>query len=169
MVSEPLRDERFFRPVPDSYKLGVAGLAADIILWNGESLSASFYLRLSSAKRIGRETLGERLNDPQTRFLPCKIAERIELVNLETISHILVPGPLPEIAQREQFGAVRQKAKVFTQAGFVLDGEFLSVLPEARSRLSDLLNLTGDRFLLFLARAAALYVNRASIVRVIPG
>jgi hypothetical protein len=160
--------ERTIQPALDSYRLGVAGIAAEVILWNGDSVATSFYLRLASALGTGRETLGERLNDPGTRFLPCKIEEQVELLNLKWISYIRVPGMLPEVTQREELGAVRQRAQVVVQSGYLLEGEFLTVLPTSRSRLSDLLNVTGERFLLFLAAAAVLYINRDTIVRVIP-
>ncbi len=151
----------------ESYKLGVSGVSAEIVLWSGESLSASFYLRLASASGSGRETLGERLNDPGTRFIPCKVDERVELLNLDWISYIRVTGVVPEVAQREQLGATRQQARIMMQSGYLLEGQFLCVLPSARARLSDLLNVSTERFLLFLAPAAALYINRKSIVRIV--
>jgi hypothetical protein len=155
-------------PALDSYRMGVAGVAAEVILWSGESITTSFYLRMASAVVAGRETLGERLNDPATRFLPCKIEDKVELLNLKWISYIRVSGILPEVMQLEEVGAVRQRAQVVVQSGYVLEGEFLYVLPHTRCRVSDLLNTSDDRFLLFLAPAAALYLNRDTIVRVIP-
>jgi hypothetical protein len=152
----------------DTYRIGVAGVAAEVILWSGDSLWASFYLRLASASGNGRETLGERLNDPGTRFIPCKVEDRVELLSLDWISYIRVPEMVPEVAQREQLGAVRQTAKLRMQSGYFLEGQFLCVLPSSRARVSDLLNVSSDRFLLFLAPAAVLYVNRKSIVRVVP-
>lgn len=152
----------------ESYKLGVAGVSAEVILWSGEAIAASFYLHLASASGSGRETLGERLNDPRTRFLPCKVNDHVELLNLDWISYLRVAGVIPEVAQREQLGGTRQQAKIAMQSGYLLEGQFLCVLPSARARLSDLLNVSTERFLLFLAPAAALYVNRKSIVRIIP-
>jgi hypothetical protein len=161
-------EARVVQAAQESYKLGVAGIAAEVVLWNGESIPVSFYLRLASAQGTGRETLGERLNDPETRFLACKIEDRIELLNLDWISYVRAPGILPEVGQREELGAARLRARVTVQSGYVLEGEFLSVLPSERSRLSDLLNVASERFLLFLAPAAVLYVNRAAIVRTAP-
>ncbi|MEA2605057.1 MAG: hypothetical protein QOF89_6049 [Acidobacteriota bacterium] len=152
----------------ESYKLGVAGVSAEVILWSGEAIAASFYLHLASASGSGRETLGERLNDPGTRFLPCKVNDHVELLNLDWISYIRIAGSIPEVAQREQHGASRQQARIAMQSGYLLEGQFLCLLPSARARLSDLLNVSTERFLLFLAPAAALYVNRKSIVRIIP-
>jgi hypothetical protein len=151
-----------------SHRLGVAGIATEAVLGNGDSVECSFYLRLAGARGSGRETLGERLNDPEVRFLPCKIEDRVELLNLNSLSFIRVSGILPEVGRRLELGAVRQRARVTVQSGYLLEGEFLCVLPSERSRLSDLLNQTSDRFLLFLAPAAALYINRDNIVRVVP-
>jgi hypothetical protein len=150
----------------DSYKVGVSGICAQITLWNSKTFAASFYLRLTGGPS-GRETLEERLNDPATKFLPCKIDERVELLNLSKISHIRVFGPLPEAELKEQLGAIRQPARVTMQSGYTLVGDFLYIQPSARSRLSDLLNFSNERFLLFLAPNAALYLHRESIVRVV--
>lgn len=155
-------------PALESYKQSVAGIAAEVILWDGESFMTSFYLRLASAQGTGRETLGERLNDPATRFLPCKIGDQVELMSLNWISYVRVAGTLPEVAQLEEVGAVRQRGRVVVQSGYVLDGEFLYVQPSARARLSDHLNFSVERFLLYLAPAAVLYINRDAIVRVVP-
>ncbi len=159
------------KPAPgisDGYKVGVAGIAAEVVLATGESLSAAFYLRLASLQGMGRETLGERLNDADTRFVPCKVDDRVELLNLDRISFLRVSGPLPEVAHQEELGASRQSARIIVQGGYLLEGEFLCILPTARSRLSDLLNDSSDRFLLFLAPAAAFYINRDAIVRIVP-
>lgn len=153
----------------ETYKQSVAGISAEVVMWNGGSLSASFYLRLASAQGTGRETLGERLNDPAARFVPCKIDDRVELLSLRWISFIrIAAGHLPEVVRREEVGAVRQPARVTVESGYVLDGEFLYVLPTARARLSDLLNVSSERFLLFLAPAAAFYINRDAVVRIVP-
>ena len=152
----------------ESYKLGVAGVAAEIILWNGDPVAASFYLRLASVSGSERETLGKRLNEAGVRFIPCKVGDHVELLNLDWVSYIRVAGTPPEILQRERLGATRNRAKVLMQSGYQLEGQFLDVMPSARARLSDLLNITADRFLLLVAPAAVLYINRQSIVRVIP-
>lgn len=159
--------QRVTRTQTETYKIGVAGITAQVTFWNGKALSCSFYLRLAGAA-ANRETLGERLNDPQTRFLACKVDERVELVSLKAISFIRVAGTLPEVEAQEQLGAVRQPARVTLASGYSLTGEFLSIMPSARARLSDLLNLADEQFLLFLGSNATLYLQRDSIVRVVP-
>lgn len=161
--------QRVTRTQTETYKIGVAGITAQVTFWNGKSLSCSFYLRLAgSSSTSNRETLGERLNDPHTRFLACKVDERVELVSLKAISFIRVPGTLPEAEMQEQLGAIRQPARVTLACGYSLNGDFFSIMPSARARLSDLLNLTDERFLLFLAPGGTVYIQRDSIVRVVP-
>jgi hypothetical protein len=159
-------DERPARPAPGGYQLGVSGIATQITLWNSKTVTASFYLRLL-ATPSGRETLGERLNDPASKFLPCKIDERVELLNLSMISHIRVLGELAEVELKEQLGAMRQPARVTMKSGYTLVGDFLYIQPSARSRLSDFLNYSNERFLLFLAPNAPMYLYRDAIVRVV--
>ena len=163
-----LMEEKVGQASLESYRQSVAGISTEVILWSGEALTASFYLRLASSQGTGRETLGERLNDPATRFVPCRIEGKVELLSLDWISYVRVSGVLPEVGRREELGGVRQPARVTVQGGYVLEGEFLYVLPTARARLSDLLNMPGERFLLFLAPAAPLYINRDAIVRIVP-
>jgi hypothetical protein len=161
--------QRVTRTQTETYKIGVAGVTAQVTLWNGKAMSCAFYLRLAGASSpSNRETLGERLNDSQTRFLACKVDERVELVSLKAISFIRVPGALPEVEMLEQLGAIRQPARVTLTCGYSLNGDFFSILPSSRSRLSDLLNLSDERFLLFLTPGATAYIQRDSIVRVVP-
>lgn len=157
------------RPVGvDALRVGVAGIAAEVVLWTGESIATSFYLRLGSAQGTSRETLGERLNDLESSFLPCKIGEAVELLGLDWISFLRVEATLPEVGRLEEIGATRQRARVSVQCGYTLEGEFIYVQPITRARLSDFLNVCGDRFLLFLAPAAVFYLNRKAITRVVP-
>lgn len=164
-----LLDEKTVKAAPlDTYKVGVSGLSTQITLWNGRTLTASVYLRLSGASPSGRETLEERLNDPGTRFLPCKIEERVELIHLAFMSYLRVTGPLPEVEVKEQLGAIRQSARVTLQSGYTLGGDFLYMRPSGRCRLSDLLNFSNERFLLFLTHGGTTYINREAIVKVVP-
>lgn len=152
----------------EHYRVAVSDFSACMVLLNGDCFETSFYLRLSSAYGYGRETLGERLNEPATRFLACKVDEEVQLVQLSSIAYILVRGTLPEAEYREHVGGSRQRATITLRTGEVMPGEFLSILPPNRSRVSDLLNSPEERFLLFLTEGMSLYVNRDAIVRVCP-
>ncbi|HEY9420767.1 MAG TPA: hypothetical protein VIW92_05085, partial [Thermoanaerobaculia bacterium] len=111
---------------------------------------------------------GDRLNDPSINFLPCKIDDRTELLNLSMISHVRAFGALPEIEAKEQLGAIRQPARVTMESGYTFPGEFIYIQPSARARLSDLLNFSTERFLLFLTPTAPLYLHRDAITRLVP-
>lgn len=152
----------------EHYRVAVSDFSAFMLLLNGDCFEASFYLRLSSAYGYGKETLGERLNDPDTRFLACKVQEEVQLVHLSSIDFIQVQGALPEAEYREHVGASRQPATVTLRTGETMRGEFLSILPPNRSRVSDLLNSPDERFLLFFTEGMTLFVNRDSILRVCP-
>jgi hypothetical protein len=152
----------------EHYRVSVSDFSACMVLLNGDCFEASFYLRLSSAYGYGRETLGERLNDSNNLFLACKVDDEVQLLQLASIAYIQVRGSLPEAEYREHVGASRQRATLTLKTGETLAGEFLSILPPSRSRVSDLLNSPEERFLLFFTEGSSLYVNRDAIVRVCP-
>lgn len=154
--------------VPDTLRLGVVGLKARMVLWNGDTYAASFFLHTSSARRNGQETLGERLNDPGRYFAACDVQGRVELVNLRSISYVEITGRVREVEEYQRLGATRAPATLRLQCGRWLAGEFLYILPMPRARISDLLNQPGLRFALFLTPGSSLYVHRDAIVRVLP-
>lgn len=148
----------------------VSPVAVRLYLWNGEPLEAMFYLRPgdTAADRVW-ESLGERLNDPQTRFLACRIAGHVELLNVDAVAYVEVEGILPEVSQEDTVGALRLAATVSLRCGHSLAGEFLAILPPGRSRLSDLLSAPVERFLLFVDPFKTRYIRREAIDRVRPG
>ncbi len=152
----------------EDYRQQVAELTVRLVLWDQSSFDATLYLRLASSRGIGWESLGERLNDPGIRFLACQTDGEVELVHLDSIAYVEAPGRLPEIAQREQVGALRQAADVVLRCGQRLTGEFLSIMPPGRLRLSDLLNAFEGRFFLFPEEQVTRYVHRDAIARVLP-
>lgn len=152
----------------EDYRVHVHSVTARLFLWNREHLEASFYLRPSGLAGSGWESLGERLNDRGTRFLACHIDGRVELVHLDALAFVEVTGTLPEVTRREAVGATRLGAALSLRCGRSMSGEFLAILPPGRRRLSDLLNLPDERFLLLINPAVTRYVHRDAIGRVIP-
>jgi hypothetical protein len=150
----------------DAYRVGVAGLSAKVHLWNGDVVEASFYLRLAGTANPGKEGLGERLNDPKTMFLACKVDHQVQLLHLNAIAYIYMPELSDEVEHLEGLGAQRQPARLTLRTCETLSGEFLSILPPGRSRISDLLNEPNQRFLLFLYQGGTCWVNRKAIARV---
>jgi hypothetical protein len=168
MITVPQNGNGYHSPKTEHYRVAVSDFSASLVLLNGDCFEASFYLRLSSALGYGRETLGERLNDPASRFLACKVDDEVQLVQLSSIVYIQAQLAVPEVEYREHLGATRQTATLTLSTGETIRGEFLSILPPNRSRVSDLLNAPDERFLLFLTEGMSLYVNRDAIVRVAP-
>ncbi|HYU35264.1 MAG TPA: hypothetical protein VEW48_24185 [Thermoanaerobaculia bacterium] len=153
-------------PQTEAYRVNVAGMPARVHLWNGDVVEANFYLRLSGAMGPGMEGLGERLNDTKTMFLACKVDQQVQLLHLNAIAYIYVPGLTDEVEHLESLGAQRQPARITLRTCETLHGEFLSILPPSRSRVSDLLNEPGRRFVLFLHQGGTCWVNRKAIARV---
>jgi hypothetical protein len=139
-------------------------------MWNGEPLEATFYLRPGdgSGDKVW-ESLRERLNDLQARFLACRIGGHLELLNVDAVACVEVEGTLPEVDQEVTVGALRLPAMVSLRSGQSFAGEFLAILPPERSRLSDLLSSPRERFLLFVDPFKARYIQREAIDRVRPG
>ncbi len=148
------------------YRVSVAGLTAKVHLWNGDIVDASFYLRLTGSMNLGLEGLGERLNDPKTMFLACKVDQQVQLLHLNAIAYIYLPELTEEVENLESIGAERQTARITLRTCETLNGEFLAVQPPGRSRVSDLLNEPGRRFILFLHQGGTCWVNRKAIARV---
>jgi hypothetical protein len=153
-------------PSTEDYRVSVTGLTAKVHLWNGDIVDASFYLRLTGSMSLGMEGLGERLNDPKTMFLACKVDQQVQLLHLNAIAYIYMPGLTEEVEHLESLGAQRQTARLTLRTCETLNGEFLSILPPGRSRISDLLNEPGRRFILFLHQGGTCWVNRKAIARV---
>jgi hypothetical protein len=154
-------------PSTEGYRVSVAtGLTAKLHLWNGDIVDASFYLRPTGSTSTGMEGLGERLNDAKTTFLACKVDQQVQLLHLNAIAYIYMPELTEEVEYLETVGAQRQTARLTLRTCETLSGEFLSILPPGRSRVSDLLNEPGQRFVLFLHQGGTCWVNRKAIARV---
>jgi hypothetical protein len=136
-----------------------------IVAFDGRAIAGSFFLHLVGDHGGRPETVGDRLNDPETRFVPVRVEERVELLHLAWIAYVACPGELPEVAEREAVGCRRERVELELAGGARLAGELLYALPPGHARVSDLLNTAGERFLLLLAAGETLFVNRAAIVR----
>ena len=149
-----------------SYAIEVQRVGARLVAWDGKATSARFFLRTASEHHAGPETLLDRLNDPHTQFLACEIDGRVELVRLAWIGFVEVEGELPEVREREEVGACHQAVELILVSGEVLAGELLYLLPPDSSRVSDLLNSPGERFLLLRSAGRTHVVNRDAVARV---
>lgn len=141
----------------------VTRLEARLFPKTGEPRDVVFFLRPRSGVT---ETLGDRLNDPATRFLAAEIEGATELLYLDWIARLELAAGLPEIELLAQLGAQRDRVAIRLASGLELAGEVYSIMPPGRRRLSDLLNAPDWRFLLLVDEDAAHYVNRDAIASV---
>jgi hypothetical protein len=149
-----------------SYAVEVHPLPVRLHTRDGGAVEVEVFLH--TVGESGRpETLGDRLNDPHLRFLPCRVAGRVELVHLERLVFVEALAPLPELQELEEVGAVRQPVEVDLADGRSLRGTLVYSRPAGSQRVSDLLNAGNERFLLLVEAAArTLYVRRDELLRV---
>jgi hypothetical protein len=148
-----------------SYAVEVQPLPVRLHTTDGRAFGAEVFLH--TVGELGRpETLGDRLNDPHLRFLPCRIDGRVELVHLERLAWVEALAPLPEVAWLSEVGAVQQPVEVDLADGPTLQGTLVYSRPPGSQRVSDLLNAGEARFLLLLDGSRSLYVRRDQLLRV---
>ncbi len=144
----------------------VDALAVRLVTLDGKGVEAFVFLHTTSGRRLGPETLGERLGSAETLFLPCETVAGVELVNLEQLAYLECPPGLPEVAELDDTASFRAFATIEMVTGERLSGDLRYRLPPFACRVSDLLNRVEERFLLLTATHHCWYVNRRAVVRV---
>jgi hypothetical protein len=152
----------------ETYRVDVAEVSAVLALVNGLALKASFFLHSSSRNGYGPECLSARLNDETVEFISLRCEGKITLMRIDAIAYVRIAGQAPDRSFREGVDAPRRAAEVRLFTGEELAGEFLSMTPPNRSRLSDLLNEPGQRFLLLASGDHTYYINRKAVQQVSP-
>lgn len=152
-------------------QLAVAVEAFDLGLrfFDGRDERRQVFLHQISGYHMGRETLGERLNSEKDRFLPCQSEDGLELVNLDQVALVECAPELPDLEELEVVGISRAPVCIELAEGETLRGVLSYHRPAESSRLSDLLNGPGDRFLMLRSGEQAWYINRNAVVRVREG
>ena len=146
--------------------LQVERVAAKVVDKNGRSSELVFFLHTSSPHHFATETVFERLNDPEVRFLPVETDVDTELVRLSSLSYVEIHGLAPEIARLQEIGAVHSKVELELDCGDSLAGELLYEAPPNTDRVSDLLNSRATRFLLLVIGERTVFVRRDAIARI---
>ena len=144
----------------------VERVAASVVDRKGRASEIVFFLHTVSPHLFATETVADRLNDPQTRFLPGEVAGRTELVRLSSLSYVEIHGLPPEIERLEEIGAVHTKVELELDCGDRLAGELVYEAPPTTERVSDLLNSRATRFLLLASDGRTLFVQCDAIARV---
>ena len=144
----------------------VERVAASIVDGKGRSGEIVLFVHTVSPHLFATETVADRLNDPDSRFLPAEVDGRTELVRLDSLSYVEVHGLAPETQRLEEIGAVHTKVELELDCGDRLDGELVYEAPPTTGRVSDLLNSRSSRFLLLASGDRTLFVRRDAIARV---
>jgi hypothetical protein len=158
------------RPGPAHRSFGIVSnlLPVRLILLWGEGRAGALFLRDAHAPTGEPESVGARLNDPDTRFLPLSVHGVIELVRLGALACVECMGEPPEVTRLVENGARREPVSVELMTGEVIRGDLLAYAPPTRARLSDLLN-QAERFFLLAREGRAVYVNREAVATVRAG
>lgn len=136
-----------------------------VVAMDGRSSEASIFLHSIGGSGSGPETILSCLNDRQLSFLPVRIGEPVELINLDGVVYLEVEGRPPEVERYEEVSALRAPVALELFGGERLEGDLLYARPPSHSRVSDLLNSRDERFLLLVTPGRTLFVRRAAILR----
>jgi hypothetical protein len=131
----------------------------------GDEVRGAMFLHTVGDGGVRPETVGERLNDLATRFVPIRFESGVELVHLDWIAYVTLAGRPSEVAARDAIGAMHVGVELDLVSGDRLVGELVYARPAGSSRVSDLLNGKGEKFLMLLTDEETLFVNRDAICR----
>ena len=149
-----------------TYAIDVARIPIQLRTLSGEDIDATVFVHPVGHADYRPESVGDRLNDPDTRFLPCEIDGESQLVRLSSISYLVMTEPPPEIDSLETVGATRSPAELWLKSSDRLKGDLLYEAERGEERVSDMLNRTGSRFLILTDEEATYFVQCDAIDRV---
>ena len=149
-----------------SYAIEVRKARARIQGVRGEEFAAELFLHAARPHDPGIETIGDRLNNPEEQFLPCKTDSGVCLFRLEAIAYLEPVEAEPELARARDAGAAEIEVEMELATGDRLSGKLLCQLGEGH-RLSDFLNIDPSRFLIFVDESRLLYVSKRVIDRIV--
>lgn len=136
-----------------------------IVELDGRQTEGALFLHTLGDQESRLETISRRLNDVEATFLPVRVNGGIDLVHLAWVAYVAADGRSGDVGRLEEVGARRAPVTLELAHGETVTGELLYAAPADQSRVSDLLNSGGERFLLLLAPDSTLYVHRAAIRR----
>ncbi len=147
-------------------EIKVDRLPAHLVELDGSSCEVEFFLHPFGPHSLRHESVGDRLNDRSSRFLPCQIEGFTWLVRVDAIAYVRFPEPPPELALLEEVGASHARVDVLLGSGEHLRGELVFEARSVNARVSDFLNTDPPRFLLVRTQQGVFYVNRNAVSRI---
>jgi hypothetical protein len=152
----------------EALRVDVTEVSARLALVNGTVMPASFFLGPIAGAGYENDDLSARLNNDRTRFVVIRCEAGITLVCVDAIAYVCIQGQTQEAEFLEGVGASHRAAQVRLCTGEELRGDFVSLAPPERSRLSDLLNEPGQRFMLFSSGGSTYLIHRNAVQQVSP-
>lgn len=149
-----------------SYAIDVTRIQIRLRTIQGESFDGAVFVHPIGHADYRPESVGDRLNDPETRFLPCDVDGERQLVRLSSISYVVMAEPTPEVEALEAVGATRATAELWLRSGDRLTGELLYEAERGEERISDMLNRARSRFLMLVDQESTYFVQCDAIDRV---
>jgi hypothetical protein len=143
-----------------------ARVSTRVVSISGDSRDVDVFLGPAQHRHHEIETLGERLNSRGLQFLPVALGEKVELLQLDYIADVQLEGSAPDLERLEEIGAAREAVTVHLSTGETLRGELVCAMPRENDRVSDMLNSSGQQFLLLVESGRCHYLNRKAVVRV---
>jgi hypothetical protein len=149
------------------YRVAVTEVSARLTLVSGAEMPVSFFLE-SGRDIFEHEGLLAHLNNERKQFIVVRCEAGITLVCADAIAYVSIGGRTPEFEFCEVVGTPHLAARIRLCTGEELGGDFVSLAEPERSRLSDLLNQPGQRFLLFTSGCATYLIHRNAVQQVNP-
>ncbi len=147
-------------------EIEVDRLDVHLVELDGSSSEVTFFLHRVGPHAPRHESVGDRLNDPESRFLPCEIEGFTWLVRVRGIAYVRFDEPPPELELLEEVGALRARVDLVLGSGEHLRGELVYEARSTSARVSDYLNASPPRFLLVHTRQGVYYVHRDAVSRI---
>ena len=149
-----------------SYAIDVTPVPIQLRTLRGEDFDATVFVRPVGHADYRAESVGDRLNDPDTHFLTCKIDGESQLVRLSSISYVLATEPPPEVESLQTVGATRSPVELWLQSNDRLKGDLLYEAQRGEERVSDMLNRASYRFVVLIDEQMTYFVQCDAIDRV---
>lgn len=149
-----------------SYAIDVTRIPVRLKTLQGEDIEGAVFVHPVGHADFRPESVGDRLNDPEMRFLPCDVDGERQLVRLSSISYVVMTEPTPEVEVLEAVGATRASAELWLRSGDRLAGDLLYEAERGEERISDMLNRSRSRFLVLLDQETTYFVQCDAIDRV---
>lgn len=148
------------------YSIDVSRTPIRLKTLTGEEIDATVFVHPVGHADYRPESVGDRLNDPDTKFLPCEIDGESQLVSLSSISYAVMTEPVPEVESLETVGATHSQVELWLKSSDRLKGVLLYEAERGEERVSDMLNRTENRFLVLTDGSTTYFVLRDAVDRV---